>query len=33
MEDCEDADTSEDEEAEIIFMGLDTQDSNDESNE
>ena len=32
MEDIEDADTSEDEETEIIFMGLDTQASNGDSN-
>ena len=33
MEDSEDADTSEDEETEILFMGIDTQASNDESDE
>ena len=31
MEDSEDADTSEDEETEILFMGLDTQTSNSDS--
>ena len=31
MEDSEDADTSEDEETEILFMGLDTQASNSDS--
>ena len=33
MEDSEDANTSEDWETEILFMGLDTQDSNDDSDE
>ena len=32
MEDNEDADTSEDEQTEILFMGVDTQSSNSESN-
>ena len=31
MEDSEDADTSEDEETEILFMGVDTQASNSDS--
>ena len=33
MEDSEDVDTSEGEETEILFMGLDTQASNDDSDE
>ena len=32
MEDSEDANTSEDEETKILFMGLDTQASNGDSN-
>ena len=32
MEDSEDVDTSEDEETEILFMGIDTQASNSDSN-
>ena len=31
MEDSEDRDTSEDEQIEILFMGLDTQASNNDS--
>ena len=33
MEDSEDGDTSEDEENKILFMGLDTKYSNDDSYE